>query len=160
MSAAWREFMQAALLALWLVFVAPLTLAIEVMSPRVRIDSRRVARAIRVVENWDGRSVGKSGELGPYQMLPSTWCMFSKRPLWWAWSAQPECRLEQDDAAFREVEWIRARLPKLGFGDSVWAVGLVHNAGYGHVAAGLAEPRHRGFADRVRAVYEAEGGRE
>lgn len=156
MMAAWREFLQGALLALWLVFVAPFAEALELMAPRVKIDSRRAARAIRAVENWDGRSVGRSGELGPYQMLPSTWAMFSKRPLWWAWSGRPECRLEQDDVAMREVDWIRARLKKLDLGDSVWAIGLVHNAGYGHVTAGLVETRHRAFADRVRAVYEAE----
>lgn len=157
MSAAWREIVQTCLLLMWLIFVAPFTLAAEVVAPQVGIDSQRAWRAIRAVENWDGRSVGRSGEVGPGQWLPGTWRMFSERPLSWAIGKSIECRTEQERVGVKEVEWIRARLPKLGLGDSVWAIGLVHNAGYGHVAAGLVETRHRAFADRVRAVYEAEG---
>lgn len=150
-----RFYLQALLLIAYLVVVGPFIWAGEIVAPVVALDSKRVAREIRLVENWDGKSVGDSGEVGPWQFLPTTWKQFSDRPIWWASSFNLTCQAEQERVAIAEVEWIRARLPRLGLSESAWAIGLVHNAGYGRVRRRQSEPRHRAFADRVREIYEA-----
>lgn len=128
-------------------------MAAEMIQVVPLVDAQRTVAAVWAAENWDGHSVGLSGEVGPGQWLPSTWRMFSSRPVSWASSQSTAARIEQERVGLAEVKWILARLKGLGLEESAWSVGLVHNAGYGNVKAGLAEPRHRAFADRVQAIY-------
>lgn len=119
------------------------------------LDLDRLVEAIRRAENSPRARIGRKGERGPWQMKPATWAMFSGRPLWWASGEAAACQVEQRAAARREVVWIRACLPELGFSESAWAIGLVHNAGFGNVHARALTPGMRDFALRVANLYEA-----
>ncbi len=123
------------------------------------VDVERVVRAIVVVEDSAGR-VGAAGERGELQFLPGVWRMYSKKPFAWAQGSAPEMRLEQAKVARLHVDWIVARLARLGLSESAWSVGLVHNAGYGRVRGGRVLRRHRDFADRVSNIYVELTGKE
>lgn len=113
----------------------------------------RVTEAIRTVENWDGKSVGKSGELGPYQILPSVWKQFSQKPLSWAYSEFPEAKAEQTRVANALVSWIFLRLPLLNYKRSAYSIGLVYCAGYENARNNTISRAKHDYADRVYNVY-------
>jgi hypothetical protein len=116
------------------------------------VDADRVARAIAVVEDAQGR-IGAAGEQGELQFLPVVWRMYSPRPVSWATGSAVEMRAEQRRVAQAHVAWICARLARLGLEESAWSVALVHNAGYGRVRDRRVLPRQRDFAERVANIY-------
>ena len=52
------------------------------------IDIPRMIRAIKETEDWDGRSVGAHGELGPMQFKAATWGQFSRKPFFGRWGGR------------------------------------------------------------------------
>lgn len=138
------------LLALLLLVAAPFVFA-EDSDPNLNL--ARVKWAIRQVEHWDGKSVGGSGELGPYQIRPAVWHQFSDKPLDWAYRSDPRCRGEQERVASELISWIDARLPGLRLPRTARSIGLVWTVGYGNVDAQRISRGKRAYAARVHNVY-------
>ena len=118
------------------------------------IDIPRLTRAIAMVENWDGHSVGKSGERGRLQFKEATWKQFSRHPHKWA-----DCILDLHLRHTRTVErlylsWlINKALPSLSLKPTVYNCAIVHNAGYGNVTHGVITAPQADFANRVANCY-------
>ncbi len=130
---------------------APFVFSAEPSDPKLNL--ARVRWAIRVVENWDGRSVGGSGELGPWQIRPAVWLQFSEKPLEWAYGSEPRHKAEQERVAGELVEWIDVRLPSLHLPRTARSIGLVWTVGYGNMRAQRISRSKRQYADRVSNSY-------
>lgn len=145
-----RSMLTVALLFALLLITAPFVFA-EESDPNLNL--ARVKWAIRMVENWDGKAVGASGELGPYQIRPAVWLQFSEKPLSWAYGNEPRHKLEQERVAGELVDWISERLPKLHLPRTARAIGLVWTVGYGNYGAQRVSRAKKAYADRVSNTY-------
>ena len=146
-----RLMLTVALLVILLVVTAPFVFA-EADDPTLNLD--RVKRSIRMVENWDGRSVGGSGEVGPYQIMPHVWVQFSEKPISWAYGSHPAQKAEQERVAAAIVDWIAERLTTLRLPRTARSIGLVWTAGYGNVKDRKYGKAKRDYAQRVQNIYD------
>jgi len=114
------------------------------------VDLPRFLDATRAIENWHGRD-GAAGELGPYQVRPSTWRQhMGTLPASYAREEQwgREC-------ARRHVAWLQARLVAAGIDPNAFNLALAYNAGDGAVLRGRAPVIAYQHATRVQALYLA-----
>lgn len=118
------------------------------------LDLALVVEAIRQVEHWDGRSIGASNEVGPWQVTPAVWREFSSKPIWWATIRSPECRAEQHAVALRHVTWINKHLFEIPLRESAYSIALVYTCGWKGVKHGNPSAAKRDYAQRVQNVYD------
>ena len=93
--------------------------------------------------NRDGL-VGKAGELGVYQMMPSTvrqWGGYQRKH------------------AMNHLLWIESNLKKAGMEPSVYNIALSWNAGLRKVTHGQPKERHYLYARAVEGLYIVESHR-
>lgn len=126
------------------------------------INLSKLHSALKGIEAWDGRSVGRAGERGPLQMKRTTWYDFSDRPHSWAAGGNPIRDAEAKRAETQYVLWlIEVCNKQIGRKPTPYMVGLIHNAGCGTVEHGRPNAHQRDFAQRVENLYyEKETGKE
>ena len=117
------------------------------------LDLDLVLKAIIKTENWNGRSTGERGELGPLQVRPSVWIAYSFKPLAWASGTHPEMKYEQMRVGQDIIEGIDIRLPSLKLPRTAYSIALVYNAGHTNVKFGNISRGTRDYAERVQNIY-------
>lgn len=128
-----------------LTMLAVITLPLLVPAP---LDAERILDCIRAVENWDGRTAGRAGEWGHWQMRPKVWAHYSSVPQVRA-SPQEERRVAREHLA-----WIRKTLHGQAVKETPYAIALCWTAGTETVLRAAASPQKRDYATRARALYE------
>lgn len=98
------------------------------------LDIDYMIRAIKLAENWDGKTPGQMGEWGPMQMRPAIYKQFGN----------------DERGYIRELFKECAKLRKR---PTAWLVGLLHNAGYPAVRDHKAMAAKMDFAQRVENLY-------
>ena len=136
--------------------------ALLVMAPFVsagepkEFDIDRMVEAIRLCENWDGRSRGASSERGPWQITPAVWHTYSTMPFFCAEGKTISERTEQRRVAREQVWWITQRLAHANKPCTPYNVALVWNAGWSsffYGAPSKPSPRKRDYAKRATNLY-------
>jgi hypothetical protein len=120
------------------------------------VDLDRVLEAIRSVEHWDGRSVGASGERGPWQMTRDTWRQFSHHPFHWAGGRGKWFFEEQRAVAYRYLLWIETQFEHANHPITPYSLALAWTAGVNAVLHN--EPRRpsrakHDYAERAENLY-------
>lgn len=117
------------------------------------LDLDKVVEAIRIVEAWNGRSVGAAGEVGPFQFKASVWAEYSDQPFAWAWGSHPVQKAEQRAAARRLVAWIDAQLKDVPLPRTARSIGLVWTNGLTAAKRHKVSSAKRDYAQRVANIY-------
>jgi len=111
------------------------------------IDSTKMVESIRVVEN--STRVGRAGERGPWQILPSVWKQYSKT------SQQSASIAEQKRVVLAHIKWIREQLKTINLPDTPRSIALVWGAGFENVRRESINPAKLDYADRAQNIYES-----
>jgi hypothetical protein len=118
------------------------------------IDLAKMVETIRMVEN--STSTGRAGEESPWQILPSVWRQYSKKPISWARGRSIEHRAEQRRVVLAHIAWIQDRLKSIDLAhDSPYNIALVWCAGFETVRLGRASAAKRDYAGRAQNIYES-----
>lgn len=113
-------------------------------------DRWETLQAIHMIENpTNSTRPGSKGELGPYQFLPSTWKMHTKKPFRLAAD-----RDEADVVAVKHYEWIKRGYEQRGMEATAYRVALAWNAGLGAALRNAAPKSSHRYAERVRNIAE------
>ncbi len=123
-------------------------------APKKPVEIIAAIHALRTVENWDGFSVGASGERGALQWKAVIWSKFSSQP-----HRVCEGKTLADRAEVRRVEtlYIKELILEcryLGLAPDITNIALLHGIGYPNVRAGNISAAKRDFAARVANIYE------
>lgn len=123
------------------------------LAPAVQAAERAdVLRAINWVENPTNHTRrGSKGELGPYQFMPKTWRLHTKKPFNLA-----VVREHADEVAVKHYEWIRAGLQNAGIDPSPYNIALAWNSGLGAVTGGRVPMVTYNYAERVQNLVEVQ----
>lgn len=101
--------------------------------------------AIHKLENPNNLTrPGPHGELGAYQIRPSTWRMHTKTPFYKANS-----RAESDIVAVRHYEWIKEGLVRNGVSATPYNIALAWNGGLSATINGKAPRAAHDYARRA-----------
>jgi hypothetical protein len=143
----------AILVAVFLLFVSKLKAAPTVTVPTYQppINNELLLKAIAATENWDGESVGAAGERGPWQMLPSTWAMYSDSPFprtRWEWHSA-----EANRVLHMHASWIRDQMDKKHLKRTAWVFAAFWKGGYGRVMNNRLRTVDKAYADRAQNNY-------
>jgi hypothetical protein len=113
-------------------------------------DRWETLQAINWVENPTNQTtVGRFGELGPYQFRPATWRMHTQKPF-----RQAIQREAADEVAVRHYEWIKKTFEQAGVEPSVFNIAMAWNCGANAVIAGRAPAVSYNYAQRVTNLVE------
>jgi hypothetical protein len=113
-------------------------------------DRWETLRAINWVENPTNQTtVGRFGELGPYQFRPMTWRMHTQKPF-----RQAIQREVADEVAVRHYEWIKKSFEQAGVEPTVFNIAMAWNCGVSAVIAGRAPAVSYHYAQRVTNLVE------
>lgn len=113
-------------------------------------DRWETLRAINWVENPTNQTtVGRFGELGPYQFRPTTWRMHTQKPF-----RQAIQREVADEVAIRHYEWIKRTFEQAGVEPNVFNIAMAWNCGVNAVIAGRAPAVSYNYAQRVANLVE------
>jgi hypothetical protein len=113
-------------------------------------DRWETLRAINWVENPTNQTtVGRFGELGPYQFRPGTWRMHTDKPFRLAVD-----RPVADEIAVKHYEWIKRSLEQRGVEASVFNIAMAWNCGIGAVLSGRAPAVTYNYAERVTNLVD------
>lgn len=113
-------------------------------------DRWETLRAINWVENPTNQTtVGRFGELGPYQFRPMTWRMHTQKPF-----RQAIQRDVADEVAVRHYEWIKKSFEQAGVEPTVFNIAMAWNCGVNAVIAGRAPAVSYHYAQRVSNLVE------
>lgn len=113
-------------------------------------DRWETLRAINWVENPTNQTtVGRFGELGPYQFRPATWRMHTQKPF-----RQAIQREVADEVAVRHYEWIKRSFEQAGVEPNVFNIAMAWNCGVNAVIAGRAPAVSYSYAQRVSNLVE------
>lgn len=99
------------------------------------LSTKFLLRSIDKVENWDGRTLGRAGERGPWQMKESTWRQYSKENMpysersWRNWT-------EAQRVLEEHASWIMDRMETLETPQTAYIFALIWKVGYGNVKRG------------------------
>lgn len=121
--------------------------------PEEEINFDRMIDAIKGAENWDGRSIGAAGELGPMQFRSSTWFDYSSKPFHWALGRTPLAKEELDLASHRHIQRLLHYCSILGKTPTPYLVALLHTAGFGAVRTKTCSAAKKDFAERAANLY-------
>ena len=116
-----------------------------------KLDVEKMLDAIAGAENWDGHSVGKAGEVGPWQMTPAVWrhCRGSLRK-----TMQQATPSELRTAARAELMFRIATAQINHRTVTPFLCGLLWGAGVSAALNGTASEAKRAYAERVRSIYQ------
>lgn len=117
------------------------------------LDPKRLLRALKGAENWDGLSIGRAGEKGALQWREETWFQFSTKPFHYCLGKTPYARAELAEAEERYIQWLMHACRVLGRKPTPYLVGQIHTAGFGKVESGNVGAAKRDFAQRVSNLY-------
>lgn len=107
-------------------------------------------RAINWVENPTNHARrGSKGELGPYQFMPNTWRLHTKKSFHLA-----VVRDHADEVAIRHYEWIKQGLVSAGIDPSIYNIAMAWNCGLGAVKNGRVPMVTYHYAERVQNLVE------
>lgn len=113
-------------------------------------DRWETLRAINWVENPTNQTtVGRFGELGPYQFRPATWRMHTQKPF-----RQAIQRDAADEVAVKHYEWIKRTFEQAGVAPTVFNIAMAWNCGAGAVISGRAPAVSYNYAQRVTNLVE------
>lgn len=113
-------------------------------------DRWETLRAINWVENPTNQTtVGRFGELGPYQFRPATWRMHTQKPF-----REAIQREVADEVAVRHYEWIKRTFEQAGVEPNVFNIAMAWNCGVNAVIAGRAPAVSYSYAQRVTNLVE------
>jgi hypothetical protein len=113
-------------------------------------DRWETLRAINWVENPTNQTtVGRFGELGPYQFRPATWRMHTQKPFRSAIQ-----REVADEVAVKHYEWIKRTFEQAGVEPSVFNIAMAWNCGAQAVISGRAPAVSYNYAQRVTNLVE------
>jgi hypothetical protein len=113
-------------------------------------DRWETLRAINWVENPTNQTtVGRFGELGPYQFRPATWRMHTQKPF-----RQAIQRDVADEVAVKHYEWIKRTFEQAGVEPSVFNIAMAWNCGANAVISGRAPAVSYNYAQRVANLVE------
>jgi hypothetical protein len=113
-------------------------------------DRWETLRAINWVENPTNQTtVGRFGELGPYQFRPGTWRMHTDKPF-----RQAVQRAVADEVAIKHYEWIKRTLEQRGVEASVFNIAMAWNCGVEAVLSGRAPSVSYNYAERVTNLVD------
>jgi hypothetical protein len=118
------------------------------LAVRVLATDGAMLASIAVEENWQGR-VGRAGEIGPYQMLPSTRAD-RRRDL----RARGVMNPTELQLATEHLNWIRKQLKAAGVPPEPFNLALCWNAGGAGTVTGRAPVASYHYAGRVVAILE------
>jgi len=116
------------------------------------LSTKYLLKAIDKVEDWDGRTVGRDGERGPWQMKASTWHQYSKENMpysersWRNWTEAQ--RVLQEHAS-----WIMDRMETLETPRTAYIFALIWKVGYGNFKRGRITEADRDYAQRAENLY-------
>lgn len=114
-------------------------------------DRWETLRAIHWVENpTDQTSLGRYGELGPYQFRPATWRMHTKKPFSLAAN-----QVAADEIAVKHYEWIKRTLEQAGVDPTTFNIALAWNCGVEAVVDGRVPEASYAYAGRVTNLVTA-----
>lgn len=114
-------------------------------------DRWETLRAIHWVENPTNQtSVGRFGELGPYQFRPATWRMHTKKPF-----SMAAVRTAADEVAVLHYEWIKRTLENSGVEPTTFNIALAWNCGVEAVVDGRVPDVSYTYAERVTNLVSA-----
>jgi hypothetical protein len=113
-------------------------------------DRWETLQAIHMIENpTNSTRLGSKGELGPYQFLPGTWKMHTKKPFRLAAD-----REESDAIAIKHYEWIKKGYERRGMEATSYRVALAWNAGLTAALKNSAPRSSHRYAERVKNIAE------
>lgn len=118
-----------------------------------RIDPEKEIKALMEIENWDGKSVGAAGEIGPWQLAPAVWMQHSKFPHQWATCRTPAQAAETDRVVRAHLEWVRKQIWRQGYEESPYIVALFWTCGIGTFRSGLVPAAKIDYATRANNLY-------
>lgn len=118
-------------------FIVILLLAVLMCSQLQALDRNTFLEAVRMKENSTGR--GKSGELGPYQMMPKT--------------VKDAGGYDKVSAMFH-LKWLERRMSQRGVDINVFNLALCWNAGFERATTGKAKEVSYQYAVDVLNLYE------
>jgi len=124
-----------------------LIIFVLVPSPHTQLDAHRLAESIRAVENWKPGSVGRAGEVGPWQITPKVWKKHSTTS---QWSASVS---EHRRVALAHIAEIRAGIRRNGIHETPRTIALAYTAGLNAAINGKASRMKLDYADRAANVY-------
>lgn len=130
--------------------LAAATITFAIPAPRA-INEDRLLDCIARTENWDGRTAGRSGEWGDFQMIPSTWRAYSPKPIRLATKA------EWREGARKHLSWLKRSLTANHCDVTVFTLALAWNAGAHAVGRKTCPAEKLAYADRCEALYEEAG---
>ena len=111
------------------------------------VDEARMLWALVQVENWDGRTAGRSGEWGPLQIKPATWRQFSKVP-------QRRATVEEvQRVALCHLRNCTDGLRRTGLPVTPYWVALVWRAGLRNLQRHTVKREWRNYAERAENCY-------
>ena len=119
-----------------------------VLSARGLAADGALLASIAVEEDWQGR-VGKSGEIGPYQMLPGTRAD-RRRDL----RARGVFAPTERELAQEHLDWIRKQLKAAKVAPVPFNLAMCWNAGVRATVTGRAPVASYHYAGRVVAILE------
>lgn len=112
-------------------------------------------QAINWVENPTNHARrGSKGELGPYQFMPTTWSLHTRKSFNLA-----VVREHADDIAVRHYEWIRRELTGAGIDPNPYNIAMAWNCGVGAVKSGRIPRVSYHYAERVQNLVEMQRNR-
>lgn len=120
----------------------------QIPKPAV-LDEERMLDAIKSTENWDGRTRGKAGEWGAFQIKPDVWRKYSKLSERWATPEQERL------VARLHLRWVRSQLVDNHLPDKPWFIAAAWAAGVTAVNNRSFSREKQAYADRAEAIYES-----
>ncbi len=114
-------------------------------------DSRLLAAIAQVETGNNPNAVGRKGERGIYQILPTTWAQYSKLPV----EAAATDPGENDRVAREHLATLRLALCKRGLAMNAHALAGAWNLGEAGVMRSHNSKVHSDYADRVVNLMEA-----
>ncbi len=123
-------------------------------SPHDTIETKRLASAIKAVENSPRNAIGASGERGIYQISEAVWQDNSQMPFEFANGSIPLCVDETEKVLFKHLSWIYRNVHRLNRPLTVHNVALVYHGGLERFRKNETRWSDNEYANRVLAVYQ------
>lgn len=147
--------------------VIPLVLAFAILVPRCRaasprmtaqpeempLDNEELIDVCRQVENWDGFSVGRFGELGPYRFTRDAWYQHTTESHSLALCDSERARSVTRDVCRAHASWLRDIMERRRMPQTAYSFALLWGAGPRRVATGHISPAKKSYAERAQNLY-------
>ena len=128
--------------------VACAAMTIQILMP---LDRPKMLEAIAKVEAWDGKTKGKAGEWGRYQMTPGIFHQYVRLPV--GVTVRTATHAQLHEAAVKHLDWIIDALTEHKLPVNAYTVGLAWGAGFEAVRTNSASAMKRDYAQRCANLY-------